>query len=264
MSIIYVPSGKAREYAPLACNLYSGCNHGCTYCYAPRIAYKTREIFCSSVAPRRNILQEFEKDCKKHTRSEENLHFCFMTDPYNNVEESLRITRDALKLCLKYQIPVSILTKSVAVLNDIDVFKKFGKNIKVGFTLTFSDDASSKEYEPFASLPKDRILALKKIHDLDIKTWASFEPVIIPDQSLEIMRMSIPYVDIYKVGKVNNFNGIDKTIDWTDFLEKSVAVLRKNKKPFYIKKDLRDAAQSVKLFGNETNMDEFNLSWRDE
>lgn len=32
---IYEPSGKAREYSPLALNLYKGCDHGCNYCYVP-------------------------------------------------------------------------------------------------------------------------------------------------------------------------------------------------------------------------------------
>jgi len=36
--VIYEPSGRAREYAPLACNLYNpglhyGCPYGCTYCF---------------------------------------------------------------------------------------------------------------------------------------------------------------------------------------------------------------------------------------
>ena len=38
-----------------------------------------------------------------------------------------------------------------------------------------------------------------------------------------------------KIGKINNFGGIDKTIDWTDFLGKVVSILRGCNKPFYIK-----------------------------
>ena len=45
MSIIYQPKGKAREYSPLAANLYLGCNHGCKYCYAPSIRFQTRQDF---------------------------------------------------------------------------------------------------------------------------------------------------------------------------------------------------------------------------
>ena len=31
--IIYEPSGPAREYSSLACNIYKGCQHGCVYCF---------------------------------------------------------------------------------------------------------------------------------------------------------------------------------------------------------------------------------------
>ena len=30
-TIIYEPKGRAREYAPLACNLAVGCVHRCVY-----------------------------------------------------------------------------------------------------------------------------------------------------------------------------------------------------------------------------------------
>lgn len=34
MSLIYEPRGRAREYAALALNTYTGCSHGCQYCFA--------------------------------------------------------------------------------------------------------------------------------------------------------------------------------------------------------------------------------------
>lgn len=258
MSVIYEPKGKAREYSPLACNIYLGCNHGCKYCYAPNIRFTTREKYLE-VKPRRNILQEFEKDCKKHTRTESQVLFCFMSDPYNSLEKELRLTRECLKLALKYDIPISILTKSVSVLDDIDIIKKLGDKIQVGMTLTMFDDYLSKEWEPEAALPLERIETLKALKDNDVKTWASFEPVIIPEESLKIMEKSLGYVDVYRVGKLNNYKGIDKKIDWTDFLFKSSKMLRANQKPFYVKKDLREAASEVKLYGNEVLMDEFNV-----
>ena len=45
MGIIYEPSGKAREYAQLAANLYEGCDHRCTYCFGPKaLRKKSRNI----------------------------------------------------------------------------------------------------------------------------------------------------------------------------------------------------------------------------
>jgi hypothetical protein len=72
-------------------------------------------------------------------------------------------------------------------------------------------------------------------------------------------------VDIYKVGKLNNYKGMDKAIDWTAFLTSAVDILRRAGKAFYVKHDLRVAAPSVKLYGNETQADEFcSPAWTHE
>ena len=256
MSIIYEPSGKAREYSPLAVNLYNGCNHGCKYCYAPNIRRIERKDYLNP-EPRRNILIEFEKDCKKYYNTDKTVLFCFMSDPYNSKESELRITREALKIALKYKIPVSILTKSKTILNDIDILKKFEDHIIVGMTITFDNNKDSAEWEPEAALPEERIETLKQLKQNNIKTWASFEPVIIPEQSLNMMNKLLDYVDIYKVGKLNNYKGLDKAINWKQFLDKTVQILRNANKPFYIKKDLREAVLQIKLYGNEVLPDEF-------
>ena len=258
MSVIYEPSGKAREYAPLACNIYNGCNHGCLYCYAPAIKRMRREDY-HDVGLRRNILSDFSKDCKKHYGTSKNMLFCFMTDPYNALEKELRITREFLKIALKHKIPVSILTKSKEVLNDIDVIKKFGPHIKIGMTLTFDNEKDSKQWEPEASLPNERIETLRSLKEKNITTWASFEPVIDPKQSISMIKKSLQFVDMYKVGKLNNYKGIDKSIDWADFLHQSIDILRNEGKQFYIKKDLRVSAPSVRLYGNEVTHDDLSV-----
>jgi DNA repair photolyase len=263
MSVIYTPKGKAREYSPYACNIYLGCNHGCKYCYAPSIRFTTRENYLKPI-PRRNILKEFEDDCKKLKNFDSQVQFCFMTDPYNKIEKELSLTRKCLEISLKYKIPISILTKSKLVIRDIDLFKEFKKNIKIGFTLTFDNEKDSLEWEPEAALPYERIECLKELKFNNIRTWASFEPVVILDQSLNMIKKSLNYVDIYKIGKLNNYKGIDKTVDWKIFLRNTVNLLRENEKPFYIKKDLRESALEIKLFGNEVLQDEFNLGkWID-
>lgn len=37
MAAIYEPKGAAREYSPLALNYQTGCDHGCVYCYVPKM-----------------------------------------------------------------------------------------------------------------------------------------------------------------------------------------------------------------------------------
>lgn len=262
MSIIYKPTGKAREYSPLAANLYLGCNHGCKYCYAPNIRFTKREDYLQP-QPRKNLLRDFELDCKKHYNSENQVLFCFMSDPYNSLESELRLTRECLKIALRYKIPIAILTKSNTVLNDLDVIKRFGENIKIGFTLTFDNSKDSWEWEPEATGPLNRLTALKTLKENNIKTWASFEPVIIPEQSIRMVELGLPYIDEFKIGKLNNYKGMDKKINWNHFLKNVIRILR-GEKPFYIKHDLRIAANEVMLYGNEVLMDEFNLGrWKE-
>jgi len=65
MKAIYRPSGRALEYAPLAANLYRGCNHGCLYCYAPRALKTGREEFHANPQPREGILDALRKDVER-------------------------------------------------------------------------------------------------------------------------------------------------------------------------------------------------------
>ena len=76
------------------------------------------------------------------------------------------------------------------------------------------------------------------------------------------IRKAAEYVDEYKIGKINNYNGLDKKINWNKFLEETVFLLRQLKKNFYIKYDLRAFAAGIKLYGNECLMDEWSLEWQ--
>jgi DNA repair photolyase len=260
MAVIYTPTGKAREYSPYACNLYSGCNHGCKYCYCPAIRRKTRDNYLIPEV-RRNIVRDFENDCKKIYNLQSQVLFCFMTDPYNKLEKTERLTRQCLEIALIYHVPIAILTKSITVIDDIKLIKRFGENIIIGMTITFDNEKDSREWEPGAATPEERIKTLQIFHDAGVKTWASFEPVIKPSQSLNMMGKLSEIVDLFKIGKINNYQGLDKTINWNKFLIESCELLRSKNKDFYIKHDLRQFAKGYKLYGNEINMDEFVMSW---
>ncbi len=258
MSIIYQPKGKAREYSPLAANFYTGCDHKCKYCYAPKIRFTNPEEYSKNIKPRKDVLALLKKETSKNKNNPTQVLFNFMHDPYSQCNEEYGITRKALEMFYENNIPVSILSKGGSrALTDIDIFKKFGDSIMVGATLTFDNNSDSLEWEPGASLPSERLNMLKVLHENDIRTWASFEPVISPEQSINLIKKSVDYVDVYKIGKINNYKGLDKNIDWSLFLSTCVDILRSNNKPFYIKHDLRQSAPGVKLYGNEVLHDEF-------
>lgn len=259
MSTIYTPAGKAREYSPLALNIYLSCTHRCQYCYAPRCRHQTQDDYFKKPYPRKGIIENLKNDLE-HYAPKEQVLLSFIGDVYCETMDNNEATRQALELLLAYKVPVAVLTKGgKRCLKDLDLFKKFGEHIQVGTTLTFDNAHDSLEWESGAATPAERLEVLKTLHDEGIRTFASFEPVIIPAQSLHLMEMGLDFIDVYKVGKLNNYKGLDKSIDWTDFLSKTLDVLRTNGKSFYIKHDLRQAAPSIRLYGNECLPDEHNV-----
>jgi DNA repair photolyase len=135
MSKIYEPGGRAREYSPLAFNYFRGCTHGCKYCYVPNMFTRYNPLYChSNCFPSLNV-KELELSAKSLAGCGKQILLSFTGDPYCGV--SPETTTKVLEILLKYNHKVAILTKGgKRCLNDLSVFKAFGRNIKVGATLT--------------------------------------------------------------------------------------------------------------------------------
>lgn len=236
MSKIYEPQGKAREYSPLALNYITGCDHGCLYCYVPNILGRFNSKYVHNDVMINVDYDAIKMDAEKLRGVNKQILLSFTTDPYS--KQIIHETRKVLEILNFYGHKVAILTKGgKRCLMDIEVFKQFGNRIKIGASITFDNEKDSREWERGAALPNERIETLRTLHEAGIKTWISFEPVIIPEQSLNLMKQTT-FVDHVKVGKLNNYKGLDKKIDWKDFLIKAVDYLRSVNQQFYIKKDL--------------------------
>lgn len=260
MAAIYEPQGAAREYSPLALNYIKGCDHGCVYCYVPKMMKRFNAGYVHSdvyIKEESKLIKELETSARKHRGSSKQVFLSFLTDPYSHFNNETKLTRRVLEILLAHEIPVSILSKGgYNVLQDLDIIKMFGENIQVGGSLTFTNESDSLKWEKNGALPKYRFDALKQLHEAGVKTWASMEPVIYPEQSLEIMEITKDYVDAYKIGKLNHFPKHEKQFNWTKFLNDAIAIMRKNNKQFYIKNDLAEFAnEDTFLHPHERDMD---------
>ena len=234
MRVIYEPKGRAREYSTLALNLYNGCNHGCLYCYSPDCLRVNRHEFYR-VQKARDILNKIEADCRELYGSKERVLLCFTCDPYQKINDNINLTRKTLELFKLYNIPFQVLTKAG---NRAQAdFELYRPGDAFATTLTFLDEGKSRYYEPQAALPKDRIETIKKAHSMGIETWVSFEPVLNDGEVFKLLDSTYEFVDLYKVGKVSNFE-TDKPINWTNFVKEVIRRLKSYGKPYYIKKDL--------------------------
>jgi len=67
--------------------------------------------------------------------------------------------------------------------------------------------------------------------------WVSCEPVIYPEATFELIKLTAPFVDHYKVGTLN-YHPHGKTIDWPKFAREVKQLLEGLGKPYYLKRDL--------------------------
>jgi DNA repair photolyase len=236
-SIIYAPAGQAGEYAPLACNPYRGCGHGCAYCYVPNVLKMPRPEFDAGAIPRDDFLAALTKDARKYQAlgSREQVMLSFTTDPYHPGNNSL--TRDALKVIQAHGMGICTLTKGGSrALRDFDLFRPDRDSF--ASTLTSLDDTFSLRWERAAALPGDRMATLQKFHQAGIFTWVSLEPVLDTEATKQIIRETHEFVDLYKVGRAN-YIGLTQTTDWKRFTGEVLEVLTQVGAKHYIKRDLQ-------------------------
>ena len=154
------------------------------------------------------------------------------------------MTRQSLKIIAKHRLNNQVLTKGCAdlILEDLELMKT--ARTKLGITLCFADEIVRKNWEPYASTVEDRLSILKTAHKEGIFTWVSLEPVIDPDQALAVIHRAHPYVDYWKVGKLNHMKEYERTVDWGKFLFDAETLLTRLGAKYYIKNDLRSFAMN--------------------
>lgn len=261
MPLIYQPHGAAREYAPLACNLYRGCTHGCTYCYVPGVLRADKGEFHAEVRPKGGgdgsyILGQLEREAARLAEKgvKGPVLLSFTTDPYQPAEAKYHLTRQALEILALYKIRAVVLTKGEIVPEgDLNLM---GINQHIfGVTLT-GVQTKSCLVEPDAAPNHIRIANLHAAKQMGVCTWASIEPVIYPGYSLNAISLSCRYCDHFAIGKLNHEDP-PEPIDWRAFLEMTVRLLRGHgyrevsmeegwQKPpgtYYLKRDLLEAAK---------------------
>lgn len=238
-SVIYEPRGKAKEYCPLACNLYKGCGHGCVYCYAPSATRTSRADF-RNPAPRKDILARLAVDAPRMSSpmmpEKRPVLLSFTSDAYQPIKKEWGITREAIKILHGAGFRVTVLTKGGhRAERDFDLMSRDDTHAA---SLTLLDGDESLKWEPGAALPGDRIRTLEKAHNLGMQTWVSLEPVLDPEAVYEIIALTHSFVGMYKVG-VLNYHEHAKTINWEAFAIKVVEQLERYNCEYYLKEDLR-------------------------
>ena len=165
-------------------NPYRGCQHGCAYCYArPSHEYLSfgagtdfdRKIVVKPHAARL-LREEFEK---KRWRGEL-IVFSGVTDCYQPLEASLRLTRGCLEVCAAYGNPVAIITKGPLIERDLDVLIELNRRARLHVTVSIPlwDKEHARAIEPFVATPERRVRTIAKLADAGLRVGVNVAPMI--------------------------------------------------------------------------------------
>jgi len=184
---------SASKVYPWVINPYTGCQHGCSYCYARFMKRVTghREPWGEFVDVKINAPDLLRREITKKKRGK--VWVSGVCDPYQPLEAKYKLTGQCLEILAQNTWPVIIQTRSPLVLRDMDIIKD-AQDFEVGFSVTTADDRIRKLFEPHAPPINDRIEALDELHKAGIRTYAMIAPVLPGAEGLaELLKGKIDY-----------------------------------------------------------------------
>jgi DNA repair photolyase len=185
---------SASKIYPWVINPYTGCQHGCSYCYARFMKRVTghREPWGEFVDVKINAPDLLRREIQKKKRGR--VWVSGVCDPYQPLEADYLLTRRCLEILARNSWPVVIQTRSPLVLRDIDIIRD-AREFEVGFSITTADDRIRELFEPHAPPIPDRIQVLDELHRAGIRTYAMIAPVLPGAEGLaSLLKGKIDYV----------------------------------------------------------------------
>ncbi|MEM7045083.1 MAG: PA0069 family radical SAM protein [Pseudomonadota bacterium] len=165
-------------------NPYRGCEHGCIYCYArPSHAFLGLSPgldFETKLWAKYDAAELLVKELARPAYRCSPIALGANTDPYQPVERKLGITRKIVDVLARHDHPLTIVTKSSAVLRDIDLLASMAEKTlaAVAVSITTLDPALARKMEPRAAAPHRRLEALRELSAAGIPTVVMVAPII--------------------------------------------------------------------------------------
>ena len=232
------------EYGDYTINHVQGCAHGCKFpCYAMMMAKrfgtaKTYEEWCVPKLAE-NALEILDKEIPKLKDKIESVQLCFSTDPFMyGYDEVSRMSIEIIKKLNGAGIKCTALTKGIL---PIELAQLSPEN-EYGITLVSLDEGFRKEMEPNTVPYRERIAALRALHDAGCKTWVSIEPYPTPnfiEQDLNEILEAVGFCDKIIFGRLNYNKKVSEYKDYrayfNELAERVIAYCEANGKQYHIK-----------------------------
>jgi len=150
-------------------NVYRGCEHGCSYCYARNtheyLGFSAGLDFETRIMVKENAPDLLRRELSSPKWKPQMLAMSGVTDCYQPIERRLQLTRKCLAVLAEFRNPVSIITKNHLVTRDIDLLRELAVHHAVMVYLSINSLYSelARKLEPRAASPKMRLQAVEAL-----------------------------------------------------------------------------------------------------
>lgn len=165
-------------------NPYRGCEHGCVYCYArpdhERLGMSLGLDFETKVLAKMEAPALLERELARPGWQGEPIVMSGVTDPYQPIEKTLRLTRGCLQVMARCRQPVSFVTKNRLVQRDLDLLSELAKHnaVRVAISITTLDKALAGVMEPRAAAPAARLETVRQLREAGVPTTVLVAPIV--------------------------------------------------------------------------------------
>jgi len=158
-------------------NIYRGCSHGCIYCDSRSDCFKEQDF--DTVKVKDKALEIVRDELRRKVKTGV-IGTGAMSDPYNPLEQELKLTRNTLELINAFGFGVSLITKSDLIARDADVLTDIKNQSPVitKFSITTADDYLCKKIEPYVAPSSLRFKAMANLAERGIFTGTMIVPLL--------------------------------------------------------------------------------------
>ena len=183
-SIINEVPRAARVPFRYTVNVYCGCSHACTYCFArpthEYLGFNIGEDFERRIVVKVNAVECLRAELAARRWAGHHIAMGTNTDPYQRCEGKYHLTQGVVRVLSEARNPFSILTKSTLVLRDLDLLAAAAVRTDVTINLSIGtlDDDVWRRTEPGTPPPRRRVEAVRRLNEAGVPCGVLVAPIL--------------------------------------------------------------------------------------
>jgi DNA repair photolyase len=184
-------------------NVYRGCSHACTYCFArpthEYLGFNSGEDFERRIVVKINAVERLRAELAARRWAGHHIAMGTNTDPYQRCEGKYHLTQGVVRVLAEARNPFSILTKSTLILRDLDLLVDATRRTDVTVNLSVGtlDDDVWRRTEPGTPPPRRRVEAVRRLNAAGVSCGVLVAPILpgLSDRADQIEEVVTACVD---------------------------------------------------------------------